>query len=70
MGHNNSPLRGRPPIGIQAKDSIVKTRMDAYTLRRVERTCRILNISKAELFRQGVLLYLDQMEKTYPEIRY
>lgn len=68
LGHNNSPNRGRPSIGLQAKDAIVKTRLDAYTMQRLEHASRILDMPKAELLRQGLLLYLDHMSKTIPEL--
>ena len=70
LGHNNSPNRGRPPIGIHAKDTIAKTRVDHYTNQRLEHAAKKLGLTKAELVRQGILLYLDQMEKNCPELRY
>lgn len=70
LDHNNSSNRGRPSLGLEAKDSVCKVRLDAFTHQRVIHHARVLGITKAELIRQGILLYLEQMENTYPELKY
>ena len=70
LDHNNSPNRGRPPLGLEAKDAVCKIRLDSFTNQRLIRDAKLLGITKAELVRQGILLYLDHMEQSYPELKY
>ena len=70
LDHNKSPNRGRPPIGLAAKDHVYKVRLDSFTAQRLSAMSHTLGITKAEMIRQGVLLYLDQVEKTCLELKY
>lgn len=69
MDHNNSPKRGRPRLGLEAKDVIYKVRVDAFTHRRIGRSSRLFGLTKTELVRQAILFYLEHLETAYPEVK-
>lgn len=65
MCYKNTDLtgRGRPVIGAEKRSVICNIRLEPYIEKRLACTCKALGISKSEAIRQGILMYLDTMDK-------
>lgn len=61
---------GRPPQDLVTRTSIIKVRVDPYLINRIDRVAATLQLSRSDIIRQGVLMYLDHIEKEIPEVLY
>lgn len=58
-----SPKTGRPPIGDSSKDRGYRIRMSDEELERLAFCSRVLQISKAEVIRQGIGKVYEEAKK-------
>lgn len=61
---------GRPPKDGISRSEQLKVRIDPYLSDRLLRMSKALGISRAEILRQAVLLYLDEMERRHPQLKH
>lgn len=61
---------GRPPKGEISCSEQIKVRIDPYLNQRLTCMSKALGISRAEILRQSAQLYLDEMERQHPELKY
>jgi hypothetical protein len=59
-----SPRTGRPPTGISSKDKGYRIRMSNEESERLDFCCNALNLTKAEVIRQGIeTMYQKAIER-------
>ena len=56
--------RGRPTIGVEKRTVARNIRLEPYIDTKLTRICKTFNISKSEAIRQGILMYINEAEKT------
>lgn len=59
--------RGRPPLGAEKRSTICNIRLEPYINKKLAGLCKTLGISKSEAIRQGILMYLETMDKLMTE---
>lgn len=67
MCYKNVSGRGRPPLGAEKRSMTCNIRLEPYINKRLTGLCKALGISKSEAIRQGILMYLETMDKLMAE---
>ena len=59
--------RGRPVDGLEKRTVARNVRIEPYLDKRLGYVCKVLGINKSEAIREGLINYLNEMEKVIRE---